>query len=82
MSEHDSNNHETDWVEAIKARELTGMFRFLLDALAPLGPLSAQLLYVMQPISGMFGWRGAVGDLARALEDPDDLDALRRRLDE
>jgi hypothetical protein len=71
---------EDDWIDGVKSRGLTGAFSVVLDVLEPLGPLGAQVLYVAQPLAGVFGWRRAVGDLADALETPGGVDALRRRL--
>ena len=72
-----------DWIEQIKARGLTGAVTFALDALAPLGPLGAQLIWVAQPLFGVFGGenaRHAIGDIAEALESPDGIEQIRQRL--
>ncbi len=69
-----------DWVEAINARGLGSAFRTVLDVLTPLGPLAAQLLYVAQPVTGLFGWGDAVANFAHTLEDPEEIAALRQRL--
>ncbi|MFW5771711.1 MAG: hypothetical protein ACOCZH_00205 [Phototrophicaceae bacterium] len=65
----------------MKSRRLSGALNLVLDGLAPLGPVGAQLLYVLQPLAGVFGWRAAVGQLARTLEEPDGIARLRRQLD-
>lgn len=70
-----------DWVDAVKARGFGGILRVTLDAFEPLGALGAQLLYVAQPLSGVFGWRETVGKIAQSLEEPGGIDAIRRRLD-
>lgn len=70
-----------DWIQTIKKRGWTGAFRTFLDVIEPLGPLGAQVLYVMQPLSGVLGWRDAVGDIAQALEQPDGIEQIRRDLE-
>jgi hypothetical protein len=78
MMQSDENS---DWIIRAKARGFDGALAMLCDALAPLGPLGAQILWVMQPLSGWFGWRDAVGGLAEALEEPDGIERLRQRLE-
>ena len=70
------------WIDRVKLRGMGGLLRALLDALAPLGPLGAQVLWFAQPVSGWFGWRALVGDLAEVLEEPGGIDRLRQYLDE
>lgn len=69
-----------DWIQAVKTRGLGRALSVLLDALEPLGPLGAQILWVAQPVSGLFGASKAVGELADALEQPGGIEDLRRRL--
>lgn len=71
-----------DWVETAKANGWGDLLAVLLDALAPLGVLGAQVLYVGQPVLSVFVNRDALTALAGALEDPDELDALRRQLED
>lgn len=81
----DETTNQPDWLAQIHERELDGVFGLMLDALAPLGPLAAQLLYVAQPVAGVIGgglWRDTAAGLAQALEEPGGVDALRARLDE
>lgn len=75
-------NERFTWIQTAKARGLAGGLSFLLDALSPLGPLAAQLLWVIQPLGALFGARAAIGDIAAALEDPDGMEQLRAMLDE
>lgn len=70
-----------DWKQTIKERGWTGAFGVFLDVVEPLGPLGAQVLYIMQPLSGVFGWRDAVGDIAQALEQPGGIEQIRRDLE-
>lgn len=74
--------HPDDWLAALQDRGMGPALHLLLDVLAPLGALGAQLLYVAQPLAGVFGWRERLGHIADALEQPGGMDALRRRLDE
>lgn len=76
MLEHDVNA----WVRLVHAWGLAPALDFALGALEPLSPVVAQLLYIMQPAAGLLGWRGAVGDIAAALEAPGGVEALRARL--
>ncbi len=59
------------WSEALLA---------LLDVLEPLGALSAGLLTMAQPAARLLGDSGGVGALARLLETPEGIEALRRSL--
>jgi hypothetical protein len=80
----DESTNESDWLADIQERELGAAFGLLLDALAPLGPLGAQVLYVAQPIAGVLGgsvWREAAAGLAEALEAPGGVETLREKLD-
>ena len=65
----------------MEAFGLSGLGAVLLEGLAPLAPLGAQLAYLLQP---MFG-DGTAGDLkmlAGWLEDPAEVEALADRLRE
>lgn len=73
---------QNDWIDNIKARGLGGALRITLDALSPLSPLAAQLLYIAQPVCGLWGWHGRVGAIARTLEDPQKMEAIRQRLEQ
>ncbi len=69
-------------VESLRAHGLAGPAAALLDALAPLAPISAQALYVAQPLAGLASrdWHVALGGLAAALEMPGGVAALRAAL--
>lgn len=73
---------EHDWMHEAKKRGLGRGLSILLDVLEPFGPLGAQILWVVQPVSGLLGISTAVGELANALEQPGGVDELRRQLDE
>ena len=53
------------WIEAAKARGLTGVLATALDALEPLGPLGAQLVYAAQPVLGLWLPREALGEVLK-----------------
>ena len=73
---------EKNWLDEVKARGWAGPLRLMLDALAPLGPLGAQMLYVFQPVASVFGRRDVVGQIARKLEEPGGVEDIRRQLDD
>ena len=70
------------WIDNLKARGLAGVMSTALDLLEPLGPVGAQVLWIAQPLSALLGASKLVGGLAQALEYPEGIDYLRRRLDE
>lgn len=75
----------TQWIEAVNARGWGGAVRTALDVLEPLGVIGAQMLIIAQPAWNAITpihWRGALGDLAHALENPDALERLRESLGE
>lgn len=71
-----------EWIERAKQNGWTGALRLTLDALAPLGVLGAQAMWVLQPTLGTFFGRDTLHDLASILEDPDELAQVRRQLDD
>lgn len=73
-----SENETHAWIQAAHRRKLTGAVRLTLTALEPLGVLGAQFIYIAQPMAAIFGAHQALGDIARALEEPD---GVRRLLD-
>lgn len=54
----------------------------MLDVLEPVGVLGAQVLYVLQPVAGVIGMRAAFSEIARALETPEGVEALRQQLED
>jgi hypothetical protein len=54
----------------------------MLDAIEPIAPLAAQMLWVVQPVAGIFGGRRAIGDLADILDSRDGVNHLRQQLNE
>lgn len=59
------------------------MLSLALNALEPIAPLGAQVLWVLQPTAGLLGGQGmrtAFADFASALETPDGVASLRAEL--
>jgi hypothetical protein len=69
------------WAEMLKARGWAAGAATALDVVEPFSPLVAQVLWVVQPISGVFGARALLHDLAQTLEDPQQLAHLRQQLE-
>jgi len=65
----------------LRSLGLSGLGASFLEALAPLAPVGAQLAYVLDPMiaSQPGSWLAQMGSL---LEQPDNVDALIRRLRE
>ncbi|MGQ9909709.1 MAG: hypothetical protein ACUVS2_12830 [Candidatus Flexifilum sp.] len=74
----------SNWLSDLHARGLLPVLRTALDLVEPLGPLGAQMLYLIQPAAGLFGgsWRQAVDAIGQALEMPDGLHELRAQIDQ
>ena len=70
------------WVDSLKARGFAGAFTVILDVIEPFAPIAAQMMHVVHPVSGAFGMRQMVGDLAQLLDTPDGIDQLRDQLNE
>lgn len=70
-----------DWLREMQSRGWDAPLRLFLDVAEPVGPLAAQLFWVMQPASRLMGWERMMGDLANSLETPEGIAALRRYLD-
>jgi hypothetical protein len=69
------------WGAWLHRAGLDGLASALLDALDPLAPLGAQVLYIAQPTLSLFGSRQAAGDLAHILETPGGIDWLRHTME-
>ncbi len=69
------------WLAAAEQRGLTGAVRLSLDVLEPFGPLGAQMVWVLQPALGLLVGHTLLRDVARALETPERLAALREALE-
>jgi hypothetical protein len=75
-------HHLADWIRDARARGWGDALDTALDILAPLGALSAQVVWVAQPVLHLFVPRDAIGELATLLETPDGVETLRRLLEE
>ena len=70
----------TDWAERLRALGLGEVAALLCNAVRPLAPIGAGLLWIAQPALGMFVEKDRVGRLAGLLEDPDALARLGEQL--
>lgn len=77
---HDSTE-PPEWVQQLRARGLGHALGTALEALEPLGALGAQVLWIAQPVLGLFVARDALDGLARALEEPGGVERLRGYLE-
>jgi hypothetical protein len=71
-----------DWLRAARADGWGDWLGLALDALEPLGPLGAQLIWTAQPALSLFVRRDALTALAQSLESPGGIEALRRLLED
>lgn len=69
-----------EWADGLRVRGWGDALLTALDAFEPLTPIGAQILWVAQPALGLFGGGGVAGALARLLETPEGVAALRLRL--
>ncbi len=70
-----------DWVTQLQARGLGDALGLALDVLEPLGILGAQLMWVAQPVLGVWVGRETVRSIAQTLETPSELEQIRRFLE-
>lgn len=68
-------------INRLRAWRLDGLAAALLTEAGPLAFLGAQTLYVAAPALNLFAAPDTVTALARALEDPDERQALARELE-
>ena len=75
------DEHRLDaWVVRIRARGWHGTLCAVLDMIEPLAPLAAQLLHIGHPVSRLIARDFPLEAVADALETPDGLETLRKRL--
>jgi hypothetical protein len=60
------------WQQRAEQAGLGDVSSAVMEALQPLAPLAAQLLWVAQPTFGLIGRGAAIGALAEMLEHPDE----------
>ncbi len=70
-----------DWVREIQARGLGDALGLALDVLEPLGVLGAQLIWVAQPVLGVWFKRDTVRSIAQTLETPGEVEQIRHFLE-
>jgi len=70
-----------DWVKQIQARGLGDALGLALDVLEPLGVLGAQLIWVAQPVLGVWFKRDTVRSIAQTLETPGEVEQIRHFLE-
>lgn len=68
------------WRIRIDELGVGGIVDTLLVAFAPLAPIGAQLLYIAQPVAGLFIERNVISRWATLLEEPDGIEWLRVQL--
>jgi hypothetical protein len=76
-----SDKTEFDWIQQARDNGWETPLRLTLDVLEPFGVLGAQMLWVLQPTLGFFISSDLLRDLARTLEQPGGIEAVRRQLD-
>ncbi|MBA3874588.1 MAG: hypothetical protein H0X30_36125 [Anaerolineae bacterium] len=70
-----------DWVTQLQARGLGDALGLALDVLEPLGVLGAQLIWVAQPVLGVWFNRDLVRSIAQTLETPGEVEHIRHFLE-
>lgn len=70
------------WIEAAKARGWHTGLLLMMDVIEPISPLASQMLWVVQPMAGVFGAHEAIREIADVLESPEGLRMLREKLNE
>lgn len=76
----DKQSQTPDWLDRAKQNGYDQWVLVFLDAIEPIAPIIAQGLWVVQPLSGLWGGASSVQHLAETLESPDGIDHLRQRL--
>jgi hypothetical protein len=71
-----------EWLHRARANGWDSAISLFLDVAQPFAPLLAQLLWVGQPLAGVFGQHKMIETLATALDDPAELAKLRQLLDD
>ena len=71
-----------DWVKQLPARGLGDALGLALDVLEPLGVLGAQLIWVAQPVLGVWFNRDTVRNIAQTLETPGEVEQIRHFLEQ
>ena len=78
----DEKPNSDTWIEAAKARGWDSGLLLMMDVIEPISPIASQMLWVIQPMAGVFGAHEAIREIAEALESPEGLKAIRAKLNE
>ena len=70
-----------EWVTQLQARGLGDALGLALDVLEPLGVLGAQLIWLAQPVLGVWFNRDMVRSIAQTLETPGEVEHIRHFLE-
>jgi hypothetical protein len=60
----------TEWGDVLDEAGLAGPATAVVEAVRPLGPVLAHVLWFLQPMLALFGGSKAAGSLANLLNDP------------
>ncbi|MEM6530287.1 MAG: hypothetical protein AAF653_18450 [Chloroflexota bacterium] len=82
MMNDEHSTTEPDWIERVQANGWETPLRLALDVMEPLGPFGAQVVWVLQPALGAFFQKDILHHIAQTLEQPDELERVRQRLDD
>ncbi len=70
-----------EWVTQMQARGLGDVLGLALDVLEPLGVLGAQLIWVAEPVLGVWFNRDTVRSIAQTLETPGEVEHIKHFLE-
>ncbi len=70
-----------EWVTQLQARGLGDALGLVLDVLEPLGVLGAQLIWVAQPVLGVWFKNDTIRSVAQTLEKPGEVEHIRHFLE-
>ncbi|GAB1420676.1 hypothetical protein MASR2M15_07870 [Anaerolineales bacterium] len=74
--EHDP----TQWLEALNSRGWSHTAQSVLDIIEPVAPVLAQMLWISQPMGGIFGKGQLLADIAHLLESKEGISEIRSHL--
>lgn len=74
-------HEEYEWIQSVKDSGLSDFLQIAVKGLAPLGPIGAQVLFVLEPFAGIAINRKIIRDIAIALEEPEHIKRLQEQLE-
>lgn len=77
---NDALQREARWFRLLQQSRMTGLAEVGVAILKPMSPLVAQMLYVAQPVVGVFDRQRDLMHFAALLEDPDAFEQFAERL--